>query len=377
MGIWRAYMISVAVAVITGSLAGLALQFELWTPEITTSPQFYNTMLGGHGVWLSAAVGAPAVGGICGYVLVPRLVQLKRERAAMLAWMGLATWIGALIIGLYVVISPDAYEWAGSPDWRLMVVRGLFATSGGITAIHLGLIIGLNRPKALTIESTCAVTFVAAIAVAAVCAVPAPAIAFDFSMIAAAIAITAALVRDATWRPPVAVVIAAILGVAWWTHAGGPGIVLAAIVWIWLSIGKGWSRPAAVYACVGIIPALIVASVASVATAEHIDDTYFQVGHGHLVFASVAFAIFGVTAPRTKLASIGAATLCIGLIVHAIIEMWLGARGMPRRYLSYDPIYVDGFRAAGVAAVVAVGGLVVVSAAMISSRSWLVRTSSS
>jgi hypothetical protein len=368
-------MISVAVAVITGSLAGLALQFELWTPELTTSPGFYNTMLGGHGLWLSAAVGAPAVGGICGYVLVPRLVHLRRERAAMLAWMGLATWIGGLIIGLYIVISPD--EWAGSPDWRLMVVRGLFATSGGITAIHLGVLVGLNRPKALTIDSVCAVSFVAAIAAASVCAVPAPAVAFDFSIVAAAIAITAALCRDARWRPPVAVVIAGILGIAWWTHAGGPGFVLAALVWIWLAIGKGWSRPAAIYTFAGIIPALVVASIASATTATFLDDTYFQVGHAHLVFATVAFAIFGTTAPRTKLASIGAATLCLGLIAHAIIELWLGSRGMPRRYVIYEPMYVDGFRAAGVAAVVAVGGLVLVSAAMISSRSWIVRTSSS
>jgi hypothetical protein len=299
---------------------------------------------------------------------------LRRERAAMLAWMGLATWIGGLIIGVYVVISPD--EWAGSPDWRLMVVRALFASSGGITTIHLAILIGLNRPKALTIESLCAIGFVAAIAAATVAAIPAPAIAFDFSLVAGGIAITAALVRDAAWRPPVAVVIAGILGIAWWSHAGGLAVVLPALMWIWLAIGKGWTRPAAVYTLVGIIPALVVASLTSDST-TFLDHTYYAVGHAHLVFAAVAFAIFGTTAPRTKLASIGALTLCLGLIAHAVVELWLGGQGMPRRYVAYEPMFVDGFRAAGVAAVVAVGGLVLVSAAMISSRSWLVRTSSS
>src|SRR5215813_11999614 len=111
----RGYTIAVAIAAAAGVAAGIAMQVALWSPDPNPDGGYYSLIFTGHGNWLAAVVGAPAIAGMCGYFVVPVLIDARRERAVMLGWMGLATWIGALIVLAFVVMAPE--EWSIQPDW--------------------------------------------------------------------------------------------------------------------------------------------------------------------------------------------------------------------------------------------------------------------
>jgi heme/copper-type cytochrome/quinol oxidase subunit 1 len=60
---------------------------------------------------------------------------------------------------------------------------------------------------------------------------------------------------------------------------------------------------------------------------------------------------------------LGAACAGAGTLVHAIAELVLGGRGMPRRYVAYVPDFVTGHRVAAAGAALAAAGLALLAAA--------------
>jgi cytochrome c oxidase subunit 1 len=86
----------------------------------------------------------------------------------------------------------------------------------------------------------------------------------------------------------------------------------------------------------------------------HVSDTYFVVAHFHyVVFGTVVFAIFGgfyFWWPKftgkmldERLGKIHFWTLFVGFHTTFLVQHWLGAEGMPRRYADY--LAADGFTA--------------------------------
>ncbi|EPD61576.1 cytochrome c oxidase subunit I [Streptomyces sp. HGB0020] len=86
----------------------------------------------------------------------------------------------------------------------------------------------------------------------------------------------------------------------------------------------------------------------------HVSDTYFVVAHFHyVVFGTVVFAIFGgfyFWWPKftgkmldERLGKIQFWTLFVGFHTTFLVQHWLGAEGMPRRYADY--LAADGFTA--------------------------------
>ncbi|MBA4864173.1 cytochrome c oxidase subunit I [Streptomyces sp. PSKA54] len=86
----------------------------------------------------------------------------------------------------------------------------------------------------------------------------------------------------------------------------------------------------------------------------HVTDTYFVVGHFHYVlFGTIVFAMFGGfhfwwpkmtgTMLDERLGKIHFWTLFVGFHMTFLVQHWLGAEGMPRRYADY--LASDGFTA--------------------------------
>ncbi|WP_188114194.1 aa3-type cytochrome oxidase subunit I [Streptomyces apricus] len=86
----------------------------------------------------------------------------------------------------------------------------------------------------------------------------------------------------------------------------------------------------------------------------HVHDTYFVVAHFHYVlFGTIVFAMFGGfsfwwpkmtgTMLDSRLEKIHFWTLFVGFHTTFLIQHWLGAEGMPRRYADY--LAADGFTA--------------------------------
>ncbi|WP_326826861.1 aa3-type cytochrome oxidase subunit I [Streptosporangium sp. NBC_01756] len=84
----------------------------------------------------------------------------------------------------------------------------------------------------------------------------------------------------------------------------------------------------------------------------HVTDSYFVVAHFHyVVFGTVVFAMFAGfyfwwpkmtgTMLNDKLGKVHFWTLFLGFHATFLVQHWLGAEGMPRRYADYSPL--DGF----------------------------------
>ncbi|MBW3647297.1 MAG: cytochrome c oxidase subunit I [Actinobacteria bacterium] len=84
----------------------------------------------------------------------------------------------------------------------------------------------------------------------------------------------------------------------------------------------------------------------------HVSDTYFVVAHFHyVVFGTVVFAFFGGVyfwfpkltgrMMNDRLGKVHFWTLFVGFHMTFLVQHWLGAEGMPRRYADYLPS--DGF----------------------------------
>ena len=95
----------------------------------------------------------------------------------------------------------------------------------------------------------------------------------------------------------------------------------------------------------------------------HLHDTYFVVAHFHYVMmGSIALAffaglhhwwpkVFGVMYNET-LAKISAVTIFVGFNATFIPQFIMGSRGMPRRYATYVPDYINYHRASTIGAMI-------------------------
>jgi cytochrome c oxidase subunit 1 len=107
--------------------------------------------------------------------------------------------------------------------------------------------------------------------------------------------------------------------------------------------------------CIGFLVTFLFGGLTGVLLASppidfHVTDSYFVVAHMHYVlFGSVVFGMFGgfyFWWPKftgkmldDRLGKIHFWTLFIGFHVTFLVQHWLGIKGMPRRYASYDPQY--------------------------------------
>ncbi len=107
--------------------------------------------------------------------------------------------------------------------------------------------------------------------------------------------------------------------------------------------------------CLGFLITFLFGGLTGVLLASppidfHVTDSYFVVAHMHYVlFGSVVFGMFAgfyFWWPKftgkmldDRLGKVHFWTLFIGFHVTFLVQHWLGIKGMPRRYSSYDPQY--------------------------------------
>jgi cytochrome c oxidase subunit 1 len=109
--------------------------------------------------------------------------------------------------------------------------------------------------------------------------------------------------------------------------------------------------------CIGFLVTFLLGGLTGVLLASppidfHVHDTYFVVAHFHyVVFGTAVFAFFAGTYywfPKLtgrwmddRLGKVHFWTLFVGFHITFLVQHWLGAEGMPRRYVDYLPS--DGF----------------------------------
>ncbi|MCW2684379.1 MAG: Cytochrome-c oxidase [Blastococcus sp.] len=109
--------------------------------------------------------------------------------------------------------------------------------------------------------------------------------------------------------------------------------------------------------CIGFLITFLLGGLTGVLLASppidfHVTDTYFVVAHFHyVVFGTAVFAFFGGTyywfpkftgrMMNDRLGKVHFWTLFIGFHLTFLVQHWLGAEGMPRRYADYSKL--DGF----------------------------------
>ncbi|QLH20883.1 cytochrome c oxidase subunit I [Streptomyces sp. Rer75] len=129
--------------------------------------------------------------------------------------------------------------------------------------------------------------------------------------------------------------------------------------WIGTMQGGSLSFEAPMLWAVGFMVSFLFGGLTGVILASppldfHVTDTYFVVGHFHyVVFGTVVFAMFAgfyFWWPKftgklldERLARIHFWTLFVGFHLTFLVQHWLGAEGMPRRYADY--LAADGFTA--------------------------------
>lgn len=77
-------------------------------------------------------------------------------------------------------------------------------------------------------------------------------------------------------------------------------------------------------------------------------DTYYVIAHGHYILAAVSLGVLAVTLhfallrkSTPRIAAFGAIALCVLALGTALMlapQMFLGAGGMPRRYIDYADV---------------------------------------
>jgi cytochrome c oxidase subunit 1 len=109
--------------------------------------------------------------------------------------------------------------------------------------------------------------------------------------------------------------------------------------------------------CIGFLITFLLGGLTGVLLASppidfHVHDTYFVVAHFHyVVFGTAVFAFFAGTYfwfPKftgrmmdDRIGKVHFWTLFFGFHLTFLVQHWLGAEGMPRRYVDYLPS--DGF----------------------------------
>lgn len=403
----RAYFMLAALAAAVAALAGLAMQAELWSPALGPGGvQAYAQTLRAHAALLSPALVAPALAGMFGYALAAEATGAPRLRARGLAALGALGWLAALIAATTGALQDQAWVFAGASGTSPAQLAAAAAALGGLAcALHLGGLLAAGRRTAAPLLLATGAVFAAAVAGACAAtltdavrtwSLPGAPPAHDdlaagCTWIAAAALATFALLR-APVRPaastapaPAAAVpydpvvtAAALAGlagaIAWGLGLPGAAGLLTIAAWITcLARGGRWRLPAVTAIALGLVPALLALVIARPLLAHsdlHLHDTYAAVGQWHLWAAAVGFAaLAGLLswapallgrAPRAWLAHLGIACCSAGALTHALAELVLGTRGMPRRYAAYTPELTAGHRAATVGAALAVLGLALV-----------------
>jgi cytochrome c oxidase subunit I len=121
--------------------------------------------------------------------------------------------------------------------------------------------------------------------------------------------------------------------------------------WIGTMLGGSVSFESPMLWAVGFLVSFLFGGLTGVILASppmdfHVTDTYFVVGHFHyVVFGTVVFAMFAgfyFWWPKftgklldERLARIHFWTLFVGFHTTFLVQHWLGAEGMPRRYVDY------------------------------------------
>jgi cytochrome c oxidase subunit 1 len=106
--------------------------------------------------------------------------------------------------------------------------------------------------------------------------------------------------------------------------------------------------------CIGFLITFLLGGLTGVLLASppidfHVTDTYFVVAHFHyVVFGTAVFAFFGGTyywfpkftgrMMNDRLGKVHFWTLFIGFHLTFLVQHWLGAEGMPRRYVDYSSV---------------------------------------
>ena len=321
----RSYLIAIAASLAVAVVSGLVLERELWTPELTGTMAHYNTALVAHGSIGVRMLAPAALAGAFGYVLVDD----ARFRRPALGWIGFGLYVVALALAVSAVVVPAGMPMPGETDVRSLVLRLASGGSGIVTAVHVGMAL---RGRAL---ATAFVAIVACGCVLTMVGLPALTVAVGAAAVVLALA---ALLQ-------------------------GGGVAVAIYV------------SAALIALAGYALAGTLLEIASLDIHWH--DTYVVVGIDHLYAIAVTLAMLAALhawaeplvrrVPHPRLATIGAAIVSAAGLGMAVAMMSTGARGMPRRYVAYEPSMTSGHRTIGIAGVLFVVGLAVIAAAWIRS----------
>lgn len=348
----RAQLAVVAAIVIAGLVGGVGIQLELWAPGPAWSIERYTAMLGVHGL-LAFAVGAPVLAGSFGYVAVTAWLGVRRVVAPAIAWVGLGLW--ALGVGAIVVLLVRTTG-RGDPGWTFATPTTV-EPGPGVIARALG-------PLACAAATLVfALHLGAQIAPVWRAARPGPrAAAAAFALVLAAAALAA--LADACG-------LAATGGIARVLTVGAALLLACAAV-----ARDVRDRTVLAFVALGVVPMFAVAQLSrwvGGASDVHLTDTYFAVGTYHALAAVIAFACLAAVhawaaplvgrVPQPVVAAIGAVACCAGMLLHVYASLRLGLGGMPRRYWDYEPPFAALHQLAGVGAAIAIGGLVLLTAA--------------
>lgn len=403
----RGYLALAAIGMAVGGGAALAMRFGLWSPEGLLGPDAYSSALALHGGVMLFALVTPALYGGLGNLLVSETMRADRSPTIVLTWLGLvAAAIAAAVVAITAVHDPGVTFGPVGPAPSEWIAALAIATSLALNAVHFATTFALGIRRATPIAAVATVAFVlplvgqcVALSVGFIDVVHgrahSPLDVFEGSMefaMLAALAVATHLVshdRPAARATPWAAAAALALVARWVLVPSGEGLAIAAVgakltlaaIWMHsMTRTRAWSRPAAWFVVFGITPALVVWALARRLLAKvdldiHLHDTYFPVGVVHLAAAVVVFAVLaGVLQWSADLlgrqarvwpARIGAATICVGVVGHAVAMLILGQDGMPRRYMAYVSDFTGMQRVASSAAFAVLLGVVALALALL------------
>jgi heme/copper-type cytochrome/quinol oxidase subunit 1 len=333
----RAWLVVVGVGLVLGVATAIARRFLL------------------HGSAMTFAVMMPAIYGLFPTVIAAERIGTSKLRTLPLAWLGLVLWASGATTVIAIAATSDGWTFYDPrPSTTQWIGPSLVAMGMLLTTVHvLALLVsssGVAVGRRLLVLALAALLAERALGVALTTTI-----------------LTRIAEVEGMWGPRLLDLVPALIAMGWaiarepeprWRS---PVIVLA-FATMAATIGLG-----------------VVLSVLRRIDDVHLADTlvYTSVGHLHgaiVLFALVAVVLasasdlFGRPAHRV-LAWIGSTLFAGGVLGHVIALLVLGARGMPRRYITYPEIFAGWQRAASAAtAVIAIGALVLVLALLAGRR---------
>lgn len=401
----RLQLAALALAVAAGVVAAALLQAELWQPQrAVIGPRGYGHQLTYHAVLLALALGPAALAGAGGYLAITRLTGARRIPAPAIGYAGVALWVAGAVIVIVATLHgsdaadgwtfyvPDGVEQPQPPAvrWK-MIGDAVVAGAGVVFALHLAVIALRDGARVDSMRRALAAVFVLATATAVgsglVDAITGsadrPAMIEHATLVTAIGIATIALLerpgaggradprvaRHAQHLHSVLALLAVALATVILVVPAMPAIIAVGLVV--LAVLGPVGRPAVAPVLLGAAPALagfVVVHVILVTGELHLADTHVVVARTHLRGVVAGFALLAACfawapalfgrAPRVGLTWIATAITAAGTLLHVFASIRLGLRGMPRRYWDYDPSFASHHQLAGVAAAIAIVGLV-------------------